>query len=325
LDFESHRLLCQSESRQRKPFLNPHASFNGHDDDVWDKLGQAVGNLQSLDRILISTKIYLGNDDDDDDDDDEVSPIHDWEMLARILKYARQRIKLQIDNALSWDAEVSRLFARAIHGQPSICTFEGGSGFSYESIDTLYSALATLPALESIKLSNLGLQARPGDISTLANTESLTDLLRAPTFRSVDFYGFSFTPALFQATANALMEGTAINNLLFRYFSVAIEASTAMMTKSLSRNTSVTCINIVLSSDETLCNAMTTALPSNSTLCRLDLGRQNNDDDHNCFSRVLLALGQNTGLKSLIVRGSCSMDELLCAVMRNGLGMNETL
>jgi hypothetical protein len=131
---------------------------------------------------------------------------------------------------------------------------------SYESMDIMYSALATLPALESTKLSNRGLQEWPADISTIANSESLTELLRVPNLRSVHFYAFSFTPALFQATANALMEGTAITNLVFRTCSVAAEASTAMMIKGLSRNTSVTCIDIVSPRDGTLCNALAAAL-----------------------------------------------------------------
>jgi hypothetical protein len=85
-----------------------------------------------------------------------------------------------------------------------------------ESMDALYSALATLPALESIKLSNRGLHRRPEDESAIANHESLTELLRVPSLRSVWFDYLSFTPALCQATANALMKGTAVTKLDFR-------------------------------------------------------------------------------------------------------------
>jgi hypothetical protein len=291
-------------------------TFNGHDDDLWNKLGQAVGNLQSLKRLRIQAPDY----------DDEVVQIPDWEILASILKYVRRRITVDFDDVVSWSAEKFKMFARVIHGHPSIYSFEGGRMIPFESMDTFYSALATLPALESVKLSNRGLQ-RSRDRSTLASTESLTELLRVPSLRSVNFCGFSFTPALFQATANALMEGTAITNLEFNSCSFATEVNTAMMTKGFSKNTSVTCIDIMSPRDGTLCNALAAALPSNSTLRRLglELDRRNNDDDRDSFSRFLSALGHNTGLKTLIVQGSYSMNESLCTAMQNGLGMNATL
>jgi hypothetical protein len=235
--------VSQSRGNDSIQDLFMHPPYNGHDDDVWEKLGQAVGNLQTLQTLLISTRAYQG-------------PIPGWDILAHILKYVRQRIKLYTNDVLAWDAEASRSFARVIHGHPSICSFDGGRGFSHETMDILYSALATLPALESIQLLNAGVQEWPEDISTLANAESLTALLRVPTLRSVNFKHFSFTPALFQATANALMEGTAITKLVFTACSVSVEASTAMMIKSLSRNTSVTCINVMSPCDVTLCNAM---------------------------------------------------------------------
>jgi hypothetical protein len=318
-------------------------SVNGRDEDLWEKVGQAVGNLQSLEILRISTRNYdsgnydSGNYDSDNYDSDnydsdnydsevedsEVEPI--WEILASILKYVRRRIELSFFDEVSWDAEESRLMARAIQGHPSICSFQGNSGVSYESMDTLLSVLATLPSLESITLSNRALEVRPENVSTLANADSLTKLLRVPTLRSVDLEDFSFTPALFQATANALMGGTAITKLVFTACSVAIEASTEMMIKGFCRNTSVTCIDIMSPCDGTLCNVITAALPSNSTLRRLHLREINRDNDPNLYSRVFSALGQNTELRTLIVDEWCAMDESLCTVMRNGLEMNETL
>jgi hypothetical protein len=300
-------------------FLYPYA-FDGQDDDLWEKVGQAVGNLQALETLRISRE-YLG-------DDDEVGPIPDWEILARILKYVQRRITLHINNFLSWDVEESKLFARAIHGHPSICRFEGGGIFSHESMDTLYSALATLPVLESMELSNRGLLAQPWDVSTLANTESLTELLRVPTLRSVKFYCFSFTPALFRATANAFMEGSAITNLVFTACRFSIGEWAVLMANGLSRNTSVTCIDIVAACDETLCNALAAALTSNSTLLRLDLGQQNYNDGYPLYlSPLFSALGQNTGLKTLNIGVSChmEMDESLSTAIKNGLGTNQTL
>jgi hypothetical protein len=47
----------------------------------------------------------------------------------------------------------------------------------------------------------------------------MTELLRVPSLRSVEFYYSSFTNALCEATANALKEGSEITSLKFVEFS----------------------------------------------------------------------------------------------------------
>jgi hypothetical protein len=153
------------------------------DDQVWDKVGQAIGNLQALKRL----HIWGGNGE---------LPTSDWEILGRILSQVRQKIKVDLNKILYWGAEQSRLFALAIHGHPTITRFYGGEGFPYESLDVLYSALATLPALESIRLCGCDEEITPYPLPALAHPESLTELLRVPSLRSVCFYKFSFTDAL---------------------------------------------------------------------------------------------------------------------------------
>jgi hypothetical protein len=99
----------------------------------------------------------------------------DWETLAHILSHVRQKIEV------GWDTRESRLFAQAIRGHPTIARFdESRGGFPNECLDTLDSALATLPALESIILCK-----QQDDESTMAHSESLTELLRVPSLRSV--------------------------------------------------------------------------------------------------------------------------------------------
>jgi hypothetical protein len=190
-------------------------------------------------------------------------------------------------------------------------------------LDTFFSALATLPALESVWLHTP--EVRQADESTLAYPENLTELLRVPSLRSVHFRGFSFTPDLCQATANALMEGTAITCLQFGYRSFYVgKSAAAIMATGLSRNTSVTSIIVHCNKARALFDALAAALPSNSTLRYLELGRQDSDDP-DCLSSVFLALGRNTGLKFLRVVVCESMDESLSRAIQNGLGMNETL
>jgi hypothetical protein len=213
------------------------------------KVGQAIGNLQALKVLFICTYDRLDDDDDsddddsDDDDDDVESPTPDWKILARILSQVRQRITLDVTKVQAWDAEESQSLARLIRGHPTITCFEDSSGmFPYKSLDTLYSTLATLPSLESVKLSNF---RWPVDGPALANPRSLTELLRESSLRSVCFHRFYFTLALYQATANALMERTAVNNLEFWNCSFSARECADMMTNGLARNTSVISITVV--------------------------------------------------------------------------------
>jgi hypothetical protein len=291
-------------------FLCPFP-VDDQDYEVWDKVGRAVSNLKTLKRLCIA-----GYDLDDDDED---LLILDWEIVARILRYVRQSITIDITDVLACDAEEAGLFARVIHGHPTITSFVGGGNFSHESLDALYSALVTLPALESVLLC-----APPEDEITLAHPESLAELLRLPTLRSVDFSEFYFTPALCQATANALMEGTAITNLKFRDCSFSAEGCAAILAKGLSRNTSVSSIEVTQLINQALNGALTAALSSNSTLRDLVLLGRRGDDGPD-LSPFLLALGKNTGIKTLTLGTFGSMDESLSTAMKDGLGMNETL
>jgi hypothetical protein len=49
------------------------------------------------------------------------------------------------------------------------------------------------------------------------------------------------------------------------------------------------------------------------------------NDDLDSLPPVLLALGKNTGLKTLTIDVPISMEESLCTALKDGLGMNETL
>jgi hypothetical protein len=114
-------------------------------------------------------------------------------------------VDLYLDKANSWTVGEVQALARAIRGHPSIRSFDSGNSLPHEASDTLYSALATLSALESVIFCTSRRHARHGDEIALANPESLTELLRLPSLRSVSFLRFHFTRALCQATANALV------------------------------------------------------------------------------------------------------------------------
>jgi hypothetical protein len=287
---------------------------NDRDDEIWDKVGKAIGNLQALERLSFQC---FGQDGED-------LATSAWEILARILRHVRQKITLSIDGLRRWNVEESRLFDRAIRGHPTITGFEHGKDFAYKSLDFMYSVVATLPALESIRLCGCNQVTTPEDESARAHPEILTELLRVPTLRSVSFDNFIFTLALCRATANALMEGTAITNLKLIGCSFIVEGCAAMMANGLKRNTSVLHIEVVTLRDQVVFDALATALPLNSTLRRLDLCSHESDNNTHS-SLILLALGKNRGVKELSLKGFGSMDESLCTAMKDGLGKNTTL
>jgi hypothetical protein len=108
--------VSQSRGNRRVECLNVYPfPVEGEDDAVWEKVGQAVGNLQSLERIEFSSRGSPDRDDYDYDDyhDEELNTL-DWEILARILSQVRQNIVVDIEKIRGWNAEESRLFARAI-------------------------------------------------------------------------------------------------------------------------------------------------------------------------------------------------------------------
>jgi hypothetical protein len=301
--------------------LDPYP-FTSHDDDAWDKFGQAVENLQSLKGLRISTRDRTYPD---HHDEDEVRPHPGWERVARIFSRMRKKIEVELDDSILWALDEVQALGQAIRGHPTITSFNAEVNFSCKSSDTLCSALTTLPALGSVRITCAGSRAWQEDDSTMAHHTSLTELLRGHALRSVCFNSVVFTPALCQAAANALVEGTTVTKLEFRSCCFVTLECAAMMASAFSRNTSVSNIEVVSPPDQTFYSALATALPLNSTMRELLVSNTRFDDILD-FSPVLLALGNNTGLKTLKVSlRNKSMDESLCTAMTDGLGKNVTL
>jgi hypothetical protein len=268
--------------------------FDSYADEVWDKFGQAIGNLQVLHRVRMFTSpdhISFAANAAELDDDDEVVTIPDSEILALILSHMRPKIQISIISpASAWRADDLRSFAQAIRGRPNITRYNDGDNFPYESLDTLFSALATLPALEYLVLASCQHQIRPEDASALAHPESLTELLRVPSLLSVSFDRFPFTRALCQAMANAFREGTGFTKLEFK---------------------------LCGSMDEALSTAIQIGLGTNETLESLALKDVNLiDDNADVFSRSFSFLRTNNALKSLVVTLGQDVTESCVAAFR---------
>jgi hypothetical protein len=220
-------------------------------------------------------------------------------------------VSVRIRAQHQWTTEEVRSFARAIHGHPTIRSFHFDSSFPYEFLD-----------MKSITCSNFALSEEE---SALTDLESLTELLRIPTLRTVHFCCFYFTPAFCQAVANVLIENTAITNLKFSYCIFSAGECATIMANGFTRNTSVISIRVVCEFAESLVSALAMVLPFNSTLRDLSFSGVEHANDQD-LSLVLLALEKNTAIKTLSidVHGSID-DEPLCTAMKDGLKMNSTL
>jgi hypothetical protein len=110
-------------------------------------------------------------------------------------------------------------FARAIQGHSAITRLNCYRNFSHETLDTLSSALATLPSLEGVciyycqSLNRDDVPTFRDKVPTFQRPESITDLLRAPSLRSVEISGLCFPRRICEATAIALRQGSSITSL----------------------------------------------------------------------------------------------------------------
>jgi hypothetical protein len=131
------------------------------------------------------------------------------------LPYVRHQISLSLSLEENDGAVVEEIqgLATAIRGHPMISEFSSQMKFSFANLGSLCSALATLPSLGRVEFGLMEPEAQGPNI--LANLEPLTELLRAPALRVVEFAGFYFTNELCHATANALEEGSSIIDIIF--------------------------------------------------------------------------------------------------------------
>jgi hypothetical protein len=169
--------LSQGNDTIRCVTLSPYDVDSGNY-ELWDKLGQGVGNLNALGVLRIYLSNSLGEP--------------DWEVLARILPHIQSKIELRIMGGVIEGIEEMPAFARAIQGHPTITQFVTITAcFSFESVASLCSALSTLPNLESAVLEHQKVGRGEG-VPTFGSPESITEFLRTPSLRVVKFRKFLF-------------------------------------------------------------------------------------------------------------------------------------
>jgi hypothetical protein len=137
----------QGNTVVKRVMLNPYDDVP-RNYEIWDKIGQGVGNLEGIKKLQITLDTSTGGYD--------CVRVRepDWEIVARILRHVRSHIELVIRDFHDWATEDVRGLSRAIYGNPMIQRFEPVNAFPFESSDVLCSALATLPALDYVRLSH---------------------------------------------------------------------------------------------------------------------------------------------------------------------------
>jgi hypothetical protein len=319
---EMDSFVAQSQGNDTVACVHLSPYYDGGDPGnyiLWDKVGQGVGNLKSLSVLVIHLHNRLGG------------PRVDWEILARILLHIsiESKIQLRIIGAGPIEgAEEMLAFARAIQEHPAITRFDTSTGgFSFENLATLCSALTTLPNLECAVVR----QQRPGraEVPTFQSPESMTEFLRAPSLRIVEFRNFCFTSSLCLATAMALSQGSSITSLVLEECSFP-EGGSEKIASALKENTTLTTFKISPSPDTSIhqafYDAVAASLLSNSTLQELSIRYPGATDPISvCVSPLLMALGTNKTLRQLRLSGLSFMGGSVIPALRHGLGKNSTL
>jgi hypothetical protein len=274
-----------------------------------------VGNFMELHTLTICFGV------DRCGDWENCSP--DWEILTRILPHLRREVTwcTPVEDYSPRTEEIQGL-ARAMHGHPMISEFTC-VGCRLENVGPWCSALTTLPSLERVKLGLREPETEDQDV--LANPEPLTELLRRPALRSVEFYDFFFTNSLCHATANALEDGSSITEITFQFNNYFPDGGAAIIANALKRNSSVINARFLDYFDEpAFFNNLAAVLLCNSTLQNLEV-RVPEGAGGRWLSSMFLSLNVNTTLKSLTVGTYDEFGDELCAAIRNGLAKNSTL
>jgi hypothetical protein len=312
---DSFVALSQENTIVKIVELYPFDSDTGNY-ELWDKVGQIVGNLVELEMLIIH---FFPHADDDDDRDEARMP--DWEILTRILPYLRRKVELSSCREESdTDVEDIQGLARVIHGHPMISGFSSEILLTFANLGPWCSALATLPSLERI---TLGLQEpETEDEIVLVNVEPLRELLRTSALRFVRFEGFYFTDALCHATANALEEGSSIIDITFDGDCGFPDGGGAIIANALKRNASVIDVEFLGGCDEPFCNTLAAVLLCNATLQNVHVATRTNG---RYLPSIFLSLGMNTTLKSFTANIIDKFGDELCAAITSGLAKNTTL
>jgi hypothetical protein len=317
-DVDSFLELSKGNSIVEEVQLNPYWYQNSiRRDAEWEeKLGMALGNLHALKGLTIQGSYY--------GDEDEQEP-PDWEYVARVLRHIRQKITLSLPYLPTRGSEEA--FARAIRGHPTIQRFVTERSFHFESFGIIASALATLPALESVSLNHADLEDDVDleGLHAMEHPEHMTTLLLSQSLRSVEFRYFHFPNSVCRAVALALKTGSPITCLKLTHCNFS-EGGGGAIVHALQRNSTLKTLSLVLNElDDGICDALTPILRVNTTLTVLRVLAPWQFGSTAWLCPFFDALRMNTSLKKLKVGYLSLSDELACGALHDVFAKNSVL
>jgi hypothetical protein len=171
-------------------------------------LGKGFCNLEAL-QVLTIQQVYTGFIEEDDEEDVAISLY--WQALTGSLGRLRHKIELRLERCDWGEADFTH-YAMAIQGLSTIRAFHSCGHTRFESADTLMSALASLPSLENVTLGSFGGYYEEECPPHCAFRE-LTNLLKAPSLRSIEFTSTNFTSDGSKALLAAFEEESFVTTL----------------------------------------------------------------------------------------------------------------
>jgi hypothetical protein len=316
------------------------------DDKTLRKLIKGFGNLEALRVLTIRAfQEHTATRDDAGDGDDDDSEVACWQALNGVLARLRHNIELRLDGlgGTSWEDVDFTNLAVAMEGVSTIQTFHSSDCFSCfldSTGSTLMSALASLPSLENVTLGSFHVDS---DITQANELRGLTNLLKSPSLRSIEFSKFVFTRCRSLALLAAFEEGSFVTDLRFTccyrgyesddHSEENMDGTVHALVQALQRIPSVKTLSLVGNIfDELLfCEGVTTALLVNTTLVNLVLRTKRSErlvqpeEDGMWLQPLFIAVRINTSLKSLDVDTFHLTDELVCGALHDALANNSVL
>jgi hypothetical protein len=319
--------ISQGNTAVRKVFLDlfwQENSIRLTDEDWETKLGKALGNLQSLQELYIQyPESYRGV---------EIEP-PDWETFALVLRHVRQKITLHVCIFPTGASEEA--LAAAIFRNDNIQGFVSAFCYHVPFFDVLLPALATLPALESIRLKCSSLTDRDlQDLETLPpalqHAQDMNILLTlSPCLRSISFQFFYFQEPVYQAVVSALETGSSpITRLDLINCKFQNSNDCSPIVQSLEWNSTLKTLGLHVDvCDERLSLALTNVLLHNTTLedMTVHCSERITSEHYSWLDPFLRALQFNTSLKHVSVQSFSLLDEPACQALRQVLADHSSL
>jgi hypothetical protein len=288
--------------------------------------GEGLGNLGALQVLTLSfrkSEPYRYETSDDLAEREVVDDSLYWQAFAGALGRVQHHIELRLD--CCGRTSFTNL-AQTIQGVSTIHTFHSGYTIPCDLAKALMSTLASLPSLENVTLGFLGEEALDVEFP------ELTNLLKSPSLRFIEFSEMHFVSGLSRALQTAFEEGSFVTDLRFTdcYTWISRDDETAIhyaLVQILQRNNSSLKTLSVIRNDfgEVLFSLITSALLFNTSLLDLAIQNEEGEKGGRWLRLLFVTMRINTSLKSLEVNDFYLTDELVCESLRDMLAKNSVL